>query len=106
MITRDTLISGVLAATDRLVDQAARGDWSSAKKTVEQRRMFLHALSQSEAQAGDHDFLKMLRAAAAESEAAIAAMSSASSSYGSSKPPESSSTAPAPSGKSTICMKA
>jgi hypothetical protein len=100
MITRDTLISSVLAATDRLVDQAAQGDWSSAKKTVEQRRMFLHALAQSEPQAGDHDFLKILQSAAAESESAIAAMSSTA------KSSSNSSTAPAPSGKSTICMKA
>jgi hypothetical protein len=104
MITRDTLISGVLAATDRLVDQAAQGDWSSAKKTVEQRQMFLHALSQSEAQAGDHDFLNILRAAAAESEAAIAAMSSNYKLPANSS--SNSSTAPAPLGKSTICMKA
>jgi hypothetical protein len=103
MITRDTLISGVLAATDRLVDQAAQGDWSSAKKTVEQRQMFLHALAQSTPQAGDHDFLKILQSAAAESEAAIAAMSS---SYSPSKASPNSSTAPAPSGKSTICLKA
>ena len=104
MITRDSLISGVLAATDRLVDQAAQGDWSSAKKTVEQRRMFLHALSQSEAQPGDHDFLKMLHAAAAESEQALAAMKAV-------KPSATNATtqaaqfSPEP-GKSTICLKA
>jgi hypothetical protein len=97
------LISGVLAATDRLVDQAAQGDWSSAKKTVEQRQMFLHALAQRETQAGDHDFLKILQSAAAESEAAIAAMSS---NYPPSNASPNLSPAPAPSGKSTICMKA
>ncbi|MBC7984418.1 MAG: hypothetical protein H7Y02_11245, partial [Candidatus Obscuribacterales bacterium] len=75
MIPRETLIGGVLAATDRLVQQAGQGDWSSVAKTVEQRRMFLEALSASEAQPGEHDFLKALRAAVAESEAAVAVMS-------------------------------
>jgi hypothetical protein len=75
MIARETLIGSVLAATDKLVQQAGQGDWSSVAKTVEQRRMFLDALSATEPQPGDHDFLKAMRAAVAESEAAIVVMS-------------------------------
>jgi hypothetical protein len=77
MIARETLIGSVLAATDRLVQQAGQGDWSSVAKTVEQRRMFLDALSSSEPQSGEHDFLQAMRAAIAESDAAIAVMSKA-----------------------------
>lgn len=75
MISRNTLVGGVLAATDKLVKQAGDGDWSSVAKTVEQRHMLLDALTQSPPQAGEHDFLKALRAAVAESDAAIAVMS-------------------------------
>jgi len=74
MITRENLIGSVLAATDKLVQQAGQGDWSSVAKTAEQRRMFLDALSASEPQSGEHDFLKAMRAAIAESDAAIAVM--------------------------------
>src|SRR5690349_8568065 len=75
MIPRETLIGSVLAATDRLVQQAGQGDLSSVAKTAEQRRMFLDALSASEPQPGEHEFLKAMRAAIAESDAAIAVMS-------------------------------
>jgi hypothetical protein len=74
MVARDILIGGVLAATDRLVNQAGQGDWTSVAKTVEQRRMMLEALARSEPQSGEHEFVKALRAAAAESEAALAIM--------------------------------
>lgn len=74
MIARETLIGSVLAATDKLVQQAGQGDWASVAKTAEQRRMFLDALSASEPQAGEHDFLKAMRAAVAESDAAISVM--------------------------------
>lgn len=77
MLTRDALIGNVLAATDKLVQQVGQGDWSSVAKTVEQRRMFLEALSSSEPQAGEHDFLQAMRAAVAESDAAVAVMSQA-----------------------------
>ena len=75
MIARETLIGSVLAATDKLVQQAGQGDWSSVAKTVEQRRMFLDALSSSEPQHGEHEFLQAMRAAITESDAAIAVMS-------------------------------
>ena len=77
MMSRDALIGNVLAATDKLVQQVGQGDWSSVAKTVEQRRMFLEALSSSEPQAGEHDFLTAMRAAVAESDAAVAVMSKA-----------------------------
>lgn len=76
MLSRDALIGNVLAATDKLVQQVGQGDWSSVAKTVEQRRMFLEALS-SEPQTGEHDFLQAMRAAVAESDAAVAVMSKA-----------------------------
>ena len=100
MVSRELLIGGVLAATDKLVQQAGRGDWSSAAKTVEQRRMLLDALARGEAQPGEHEFLKALRAAAAESEAALSVMS---------KPavqPSNATQTVSTSGKSTLCMKA
>jgi hypothetical protein len=96
MIAREQLIGGVLAATERLVQQAGQGDWQSVAKTVEQRRMFLDALSASEPQAGEHDFLKAMRAAVAESEAAVAVMSK----------PEQTSPEPYHPGSSRLCMKA
>jgi hypothetical protein len=77
MVARDTLIGGVLAATDKLVRQAEQGDWQSVAKTVEQRRMLLDALQKSEPQSGEHDFLKALRAAVTESEAAVSIMKKA-----------------------------
>ena len=91
MIARDALIGGVLAATDKLVRQAGDGDWSSVAKTVEQRRTLLDELAKNPPQAGEHDFLKALRAAAAESDAAIAVISQSS---------------PATSRTSKLCMKA
>jgi len=74
MIARDTLIGGVLAATDKLVRQAEQGDWASVAKTAQQRRAILEALANHAAPAGEHDFLKALRAAVAESDRALGVM--------------------------------
>jgi predicted RNA-binding protein YlxR (DUF448 family) len=74
---RETLIAGVLAATDKLVQHAGRGDWLSADKTVADRKLLLEQLAQQTPQPGEHDFLRALREAAAESEAALAKMSQA-----------------------------
>jgi len=74
MIARDALIGGVLAATDKLVRQAEHGDWQSVAKTAAQRRVLLEQLQSAPPKAGEHDFLKALRAAVAESEAALAVM--------------------------------
>jgi hypothetical protein len=71
------LIAGVLAATDKIVQQAGQGDWQSADKTSADRRLLLEQLSQQGPQPGEHDFLRALREAAAESEAALAKMSKA-----------------------------
>ena len=74
-ISRDTLIAGVLDATDKLVGQVGRGDWNSAHKTVADRRLLLEQLAKQEPQPGEHGFLRALRDAATESEAALKAMS-------------------------------
>jgi hypothetical protein len=91
MITRNALIGGVLAATDKLVKQVGEGDWPSVAKTIEQRHTLLNELKDSAPQTGEHDFLKALRAAVAESDAAVAVMSQSS---------------PAIAGASKLCMKA
>jgi len=77
VIGRNVLIDGVLAATDKIVNQVGRGDWQSADKTVADRRVLLEQLAKQEPQAGEHDFLRALRDAASESEAALKAMSQA-----------------------------
>ncbi len=74
-IGRETLIAGVLAATDKLVQHAGRRDWQSADKTIADRRLLLEQLAKQPARPGEHDFLRALREAAAESEAALATMS-------------------------------
>jgi hypothetical protein len=74
MIARDTLIAGVLAATDKLVAHIGANDWQSAHKTAADRRMLLEQLAQQEPQPGEHDFVRALRDAAAESDAALRAM--------------------------------
>ena len=76
-IGRNVLIDGVLAATDKLVNQVGSGDWQSANKTAADRRVLLEQLARQEPQAGEHDFLRALRDAATESEAALKAMSQA-----------------------------
>jgi hypothetical protein len=75
MITRDSLVAGVLSATDRVVQQATAGDWSAALKSSHDRRLLLEQLAQQSPQAGEHDFVRALREAAAESDAALATMS-------------------------------
>ncbi|HYM34575.1 MAG TPA: hypothetical protein VET48_04215 [Steroidobacteraceae bacterium] len=76
-IGRATLIEGVLAATEKLVNHVGNGDWQSAHKTVADRRLLLEQLARQEPQPGEHDFLRALRDAASESEAALRAMNSA-----------------------------
>jgi hypothetical protein len=75
MIARDALVAGVLAATDRVVQQANVGDWPAAIKSSQDRRLLLEQLTNQEPQAGEHGFLRALRDAAAESDAALATMS-------------------------------
>jgi hypothetical protein len=75
MIARDALVAGVLAATDRVVQQANVGDWPAALKSSQDRRALLEQLVNQEPQSGEHGFLRALRDAAAESDAALATMS-------------------------------
>ena len=72
MIARDSLVAGVLAATDKVVQQVSLGDMQGAFKTSADRRALLEQLAQQPTQAGEHDFLRALREAAAESDAALA----------------------------------
>jgi hypothetical protein len=74
MIARDALVAGVLAATDKVVQQATVGDWQAALDSSRDRRLLLEQLSQQEPQAGEHGFLHALREAAAESDAALTKM--------------------------------
>lgn len=76
-VGRESLIAGVLAATDKLVQQAGSGDWQAAGKTAADRRMLLDQLAKEPPKAGEHDFLRALREAVAESETALAQMSRA-----------------------------
>ena len=78
-VGRETLIAGVLAATERMVGQVGSGDFRSAQKTVADRRVLLEELAKQGPQPGEHDFLRALRDAATESEEALKAMSSAAS---------------------------
>ena len=86
MIARDALVAGVLAATDKVVQQATVGDWQAALASSRDRRLLLEQLSQQVPQAEEHGFLRALREAAAESDAALTKMravpASASSSNG------------------------
>lgn len=74
MLVRERLIASVLAATDKISQQAGAGEWQSAGKTAADRRLLLEQLAQQPPQPGEHDFLRALREAAAESEAALAKM--------------------------------
>ena len=78
MIARDALVAGVLAATDKVVEQVATGNWQAALKSSADRRALLEQLVRQEPQAGEHGFLRALREAAAESDAALAAMTNVS----------------------------
>ena len=75
MIARDALVAGVLAATDKVVQQANAGDWPAALKSSQDRRLLLEQLATQEPQVGEHGFLRALREAAAESDAALITMS-------------------------------
>jgi len=74
MIARDSLVAGVLAATDKVVQQVGSGDWQAAQSSSAERRKLLDQLLQQEPQAAEHGFLRALREAAAESEAALSTM--------------------------------
>ena len=76
-VGREALIAGVLAATDKLVQEAGSGDWQSVGKTAADRRMLLEQLAKEPPKPGEHDFLRALREAVAESDAALAQMSRA-----------------------------
>ena len=68
------IADGVMAATQRLVQQAMSGQWSEVPKTVEHRRELLQQLSAT-ASPQDKQWLGALQQAMAESDAAVTAMS-------------------------------
>jgi hypothetical protein len=68
------IADGVMAATQRLVQQAMSGQWSEVPKTVEHRRELLQQLSAT-ASPQDKQWLGALQQAMAESDAAVNAMS-------------------------------
>lgn len=70
------IADGVMAATQRLVQQAMSGQWNEVPKTVEHRRALLDQLSAS-ASPQDRQWLGALQQAMAESDAAVNAMSQA-----------------------------
>jgi hypothetical protein len=70
------IADGVMAATQRLVQQAMSGQWSEVPKTVEHRRELLQQLSAT-ASPQDKQWLGALQQAMAESDAAVNSMSQA-----------------------------
>jgi len=70
------IADGVMAATQRLVQQAMSGQWSEVPKTVEHRRELLQQLSAT-ASPQDKQWLGALQQAMAESDAAVNTMSQA-----------------------------
>ena len=70
------IADGVMAATQRLVNQAMSGEWADVPKTVEERRVLLGQLSAS-ATPQDQQWLSALRQAMAESDAAVETMARA-----------------------------
>lgn len=70
------IADGVMAATQRLVQQAMSGQWNEVPKTVEHRRELLQQLSAT-ASPQDKQWLGALQQAMAESDAAVNAMSQA-----------------------------
>jgi hypothetical protein len=70
------IADGVMAATQRLVQQAMSGQWAEVPKTVEHRRALLDQLS-ANASPQDRQWLGALQQAMAESDAAVNAMSQA-----------------------------
>lgn len=67
------IADGVLAATQRLVQQAMSGQWQDVPKTVEERRVLLDKLAAG-ATAQDQQWLSALKQAMAESDAVVASM--------------------------------
>jgi hypothetical protein len=67
---------GVLAATQKLVQQAMTGQWQDVPKTVQERRELLHNLT-ANASPQDRQWLGALQQAMAESDAAVAQMAAA-----------------------------
>jgi hypothetical protein len=70
------IADGVMAATQRLVQQAMSGQWNEVPKTVEHRRALLDQLS-ANASPQDRQWLGALQQAMAESDAAVNAISQA-----------------------------
>jgi hypothetical protein len=70
------IADGVMAATQRLVQQAMSGQWQEVPKTVEHRRLLLEQLSAS-ASPQDRQWLGALQQAMAESDAAVNAIAPA-----------------------------
>jgi hypothetical protein len=66
----------VLAATQKLVQQAMTGQWQDVPKTVQERRELLHSLT-ANASPQDRQWLGALQQAMAESDAAVAQMAAA-----------------------------
>ena len=67
------IADGVLAATQKLVQQAMTGQWQDIPKTVEERRALMDQLAAS-ARPQDHQWLFALKQAMAESDAAVELM--------------------------------
>ena len=67
------IADGVLAATQKLVQQAMTGQWQDVPKTVEERRALMDQLAAS-ARPQDHQWLFALKQAMAESDAAVELM--------------------------------
>ena len=67
------IADGVLAATQKLVQQAMTGQWQDVPRTVEERRALMDQLSAS-ARPQDHQWLFALKQAMAESDAAVELM--------------------------------
>jgi len=72
-IMNSSSADGVLAATQKLVQQAMTGQWQDVPKTVQERRELLNNLSAS-ASPQDRQWLGALQQAMAESDAAVAQM--------------------------------
>ena len=70
------IADGVMAATQKLVQQAMRGDWQGMPKTIEQRRVLLDQLAAS-ASPQDQQWLTALQQAMAESDAAVSKITQA-----------------------------
>jgi len=66
----------IMAATQKLVQQAMSGQWHEVPKTVEERRLLLDRLAASAAPQDQH-WLSALRQAMVESDAAVQKMAAA-----------------------------